>query len=122
MYHPSQLWIFADVYTNDEEIESQSRLVSNGSGQTTVEIWHSIITNSLSFRGEWSLHSPSFLPTFYMSTLSFNNRRYSACEVIWDAGGKVEIQYRVVFLFVLKELHNISKLYGDGEEHLSAAF
>lgn len=28
----------------------------------------------------------------------------------------------MVFLFVLKELHNISKLYGDGEEHLSAAF
>lgn len=25
---------------------------------------------SLSFRGEWSLHSHSFLPTFYMSTLS----------------------------------------------------
>ncbi|KAI3910138.1 hypothetical protein MKW98_014523 [Papaver atlanticum] len=64
MYHPLQLRIFADVYTNDPEIENQSRLVSNGSGQTTVEIWHSHITVSASGVNGHFVLPASFQPSF----------------------------------------------------------
>ncbi|RZC75842.1 hypothetical protein C5167_001045 [Papaver somniferum] len=44
-------------------------------------------------------------------------------EAIWGAGGKLKFNTGwSLFLFILKELHNISKLYGDGEDRLSTTF
>ncbi|KAI3893402.1 hypothetical protein MKX03_029037 [Papaver bracteatum] len=48
---------------------------------------------------------------------------HSLEKAIWGARGKLKFNTGwSLFLFVLKELHNISKLYGDGEERLSTTF
>ncbi|KAI3875731.1 hypothetical protein MKW92_030953 [Papaver armeniacum] len=48
---------------------------------------------------------------------------HSLEEAIWGARGKLKFNTGwSLFLFILKELHNISKLYGDGEERLSTTF
>ncbi|MCL7036135.1 hypothetical protein MKW94_006792 [Papaver nudicaule] len=76
------------------------------------------------------LEDPCYLAEVFMfhcdfSILVNNIKLVLTClrEAIWVAGSKLEFNTGwSLFLSILKELHNISKLYGDGKELLSEAF